>query len=304
MNCVSPVRITKNLDRNVYPDGLLVPCGKCIACRIAKRKEWTLRMWHELDDFHGVGRFVTLTYDDDYLPYGETVQYAGFDVKFPTLVKEDLQKFFKRLRKNLDGRKIRYFACGEYGDETERPHYHAIIFGLSICDDKYIKDCWPFGFVYCGNVEPDSINYVAKYINKQYSGELADFSYTQKDRNPVFRLMSIGIGSQHCMANSKQYIENEKITMHGNPMSFPRYYIKKLGLENSDFRKDVSIKNDKKLVKTITGIDKTQDELYRQCAPDIIKKFEEAKSRIYKQHENNLNACIALKNNYKKSKKI
>ena len=79
--------------------------------------------------------FLTLTYNDDNLPS---------DVG---LHKDDLQRFFKRLRKALDTKKIRYFACGEYGDTTSRPHYHAIVFGLGLneIDKKYVTDAWPLG---------------------------------------------------------------------------------------------------------------------------------------------------------------
>jgi hypothetical protein len=39
------------------------------------------------------------------------------------------QKFMKRLRDRIKPLKIRFFHCGEYGDKTRRPHYHALIFG-------------------------------------------------------------------------------------------------------------------------------------------------------------------------------
>ena len=73
-------------------------------------------------------------------------------------------------------KKIRYFACGEYGDRTARPHYHAIVFGLSLSSDdkQMVKDSWPFcDWSNCsiarnsfGMAEPDSISYVAQYIDK------------------------------------------------------------------------------------------------------------------------------------------
>ena len=126
MQCTSPIRLYKGVNSLVYPDGLVVPCGKCLSCRIAKRREWTMRLWHELP-YHQSSIFLTLTYDDDNLPPNAS------------LSKSDLQKFFKRLRKDLSyvDRKIKYFAAGEYGPKTNRPHYHAIVFGLSLQgDDK------------------------------------------------------------------------------------------------------------------------------------------------------------------------
>jgi hypothetical protein len=114
---VSPVKIEDG-----SPQGLYVPCGKCIACRIARTREWTVRIMHEMS-CHDNAVFATLTYDDDHLPPDRSIS------------KDELQRFIKRLRKELGDRKIRYFACGEYGETTNRPHYHAIIFGLGLTED-------------------------------------------------------------------------------------------------------------------------------------------------------------------------
>ena len=136
MQCINPVRITKGLDVTRFPDGLLVGCGKCVMCRIAKRREWTLRLIHE-SVYWEDSVFLTLTYSDDYLP------------KNGSLDKRQLQLFIKRLRKSLNGRSIKYFACGEYGDNTERPHYHLIIFGISLCqeDKEKVMMAWPYVIV-------------------------------------------------------------------------------------------------------------------------------------------------------------
>jgi len=135
MQCTNPVRLFrvrtkfgyKQINPSEYPDGLLVPCGKCMHCRVAKRREWSLRMLHELDE-HEDSIFITLTYDEDNVPENMSLRKA------------DLQKFFKRLRKALGDRTIKYFACGEYGDKTERLHYHSIIFGLSLKDIEATED--------------------------------------------------------------------------------------------------------------------------------------------------------------------
>ena len=120
MQCVKPIRIKGKQGTysfKNFSDGMYVPCGRCIACRIRKREEWTIRLLHELK-YHADAVFVTLTYNDESLP----INQKGY----PTLRKKHLQDFFKRLRINLDRdyhhRKIKYFACGEYGDCTGRPH--------------------------------------------------------------------------------------------------------------------------------------------------------------------------------------
>ena len=220
MQCTNPVRLLPkrdklgrwSLDPSEYPDGLLVPCGRCMACRIAKRREWSIRMLHELS-YHDDAVFLTLTYNDTYLPPNASLDKAA------------LQKFFKRLRKRLGDRKIRYFACGEYGDEGGRPHYHAIIFGLSLRaeDKKLVVESWPF----CdwsnpkifkgafGLVEPDSIRYVAQYIDKKYTGDFAQKEYADKNREPVFKLSSLGLGKQFCDDNCARLSTDLSVTVNG-----------------------------------------------------------------------------------------
>ena len=81
MRCTKPVRLM-HLNHVEYPDGLLVPCGKCLACRIARRQEWSMRVIHELAGYTDAV-FLTLTYADDHLPDNGS------------LVVADLQKFLR-----------------------------------------------------------------------------------------------------------------------------------------------------------------------------------------------------------------
>ena len=67
MTCEKPIIIFKGLDPVLYPDGLKVPCGKCLLCRIRRKSEWTDRLTHELG-YHDGALFVTLTYDPAYVP--------------------------------------------------------------------------------------------------------------------------------------------------------------------------------------------------------------------------------------------
>ena len=106
--------------------------------------------------------FLTLTYDSEHLPVD-----AG-------LHKRDLQLFFKRLRKDLaeSDRSMKYYACGEYGDKFGRPHYHVIAFGVNgLKDADLVRSCWPSGEVYIGSAAPESIGYVAGYVQKKLTGD-------------------------------------------------------------------------------------------------------------------------------------
>lgn len=265
-----------------YPEGLTVPCGKCIACRISKRREWSLRMLHELVD-HVDSVFITLTYDEDHVP-------ENYSLK-----KTELQKFFKRLRKRLGKRKIRYFACGEYGDQTHRPHYHAIIFGLSLReeDKNAIRESWSCGMVHYGLAEPDSISYVAQYIDKKFTGDKAIQEYSNMGREPVFRLLSLGLGRKFADDNREQFIEHG-VSMRGVPVTLPRYYVKRLNIDLTEV-KEKALEKERDINKVYSDLNITNNEVYRQLKPIDVRDNNEAKKKAKLQYKKNCEARIALK---------
>lgn len=278
MQCTSPIRImVKNKHGRVnplYPDGLDVPCGKCIGCRIKKRKEWSLRMLHELN-YHTDSCFVTLTYSDEYLPNNAS------------LVKADLQKYFKRVRRDLT-HPIKYFACGEYGDENGRPHYHMIMFGLGPKHHNVISSNWPFGIIDIGLAEPDSINYVAGYIDKKFSGDLAEQEYVNNGREPVFRICSQGLGLQFAQDNHEQISNAGYITRRGVKQSIPRYYIKKLDMDVSKFE-------DCSAVEKFTGLYNTYDDVYKTANKPDVCNLVDGVNNARKQSQKNLTARVNLR---------
>lgn len=187
--------------------------------------------------------FLTLTYNDEHLP----LDYG--------LHKEDLQKFFKRLRINLKREyheyapKIKYYACGEYGDKTMRPHFHAVVYGLDNFDDKHREICakswqlcdeWFFDKnrgrdSAMQEVTPDDIQYVTGYIQKKLYGDKAKEKYG--DRLPPFSVCSNGLGLDFCMDNKERLIANGWTYFKGHQMSLPRYFADKLGVNKSDYIK-------------------------------------------------------------------
>lgn len=102
-----------------------VPCGKCLECRIQRTRQWADRCVLEAKQYKK-NYFVTLTYDDNHLPDKNSLK------------PKDLQDFMKRLRKKFKGVKIRFLACGEYGDLSFRPHYHLLLFNLPLKDLSYV----------------------------------------------------------------------------------------------------------------------------------------------------------------------
>lgn len=134
----------------------IFPCGQCLVCRSKRRREWTARIMLEAMLWSDTS-FVTLTYRDDDLTQTPQGRF--------TLVKDDLQRFFKRLRKR--GFRFRYFAVGEYGSITQRPHYHVIFFGLGLLDGRAISDAWKMGMVHVGTLSRGSAQYCSGYVSKK-----------------------------------------------------------------------------------------------------------------------------------------
>jgi hypothetical protein len=142
--------------------GIPFPCGQCLACQINKRRVWTHRMLLESYK-HDASCFITLTYTDENLPNGGSLE----------LSKRDVQLFVKRLRKRLakelgsDLGKFRYYICGEYGPTTGRPHYHGILFGVSAAYEDIIDEEWGMGKTEIYPATTETMQYVAGYVTKK-----------------------------------------------------------------------------------------------------------------------------------------
>ena len=131
---------------------------------------------------HEFNCFVTLTYAPEFVPSDGS------------LSKRPLQLFIKRLREAVAPRGIRYYAVGEYGDQSWRPHYHLVLFGVSPTEEPTIKACWPFGFVCVGTAEPSSMSYCASYVTKKMTNPK---DKRLNGRHPEFCLMSRRPGIGH-----------------------------------------------------------------------------------------------------------
>jgi len=205
-------------------DGLsydLVPCGKCFACRKERSQAWGLRLMLESIE-HKDNVFLTLTYDELDVPY--VTDGVNF---YKSLKKTDLQKFWKRLRKDLDY-KISYYAVGEYGDETGRPHYHAIVFGLSAYERQIVQDNWTHGHVEVDSVDLASCYYVAGYCQKK----LYDTDFPDVVQKP-FSCMSKGLAKIFVENNWKQMLDDGFIRYKGIKYPIPRYFWKMMLSDDS-----------------------------------------------------------------------
>lgn len=282
MNCVHPVRITKNLNPLIFPQGLEVPCGRCVQCKIQKRNEWSMRILHE-SSYYEKSVFVTLTYDEYNVP------------NYNSLVKRDLQLFIKRLRKNLANRKIKYFACGEYGENTLRPHYHLILFNVAYEENVIIKNTWNKGFIYVGSVTSDSITYTCKYIDKLYDNEVKKEIYDDTNREVPFKIQSKGIGLRFVIDNKEQLQNMGYVTVRGVKRSLPRYYIQKAEVDLKKIR-DFQEESSKSFVKEVTGIDDlSSDDAMKWLPMNDVCKLVNKTDKNRCQNDKNLKARIGLK---------
>lgn len=177
--------------------GIAFGCGQCMPCRYNRRRIWQHRIMIECGQ-HSDNAFVTLTYSDDKLP------------PLDSLVPRDIQLFLKRLRERVNPSRFRFFAVGEYGDETGRPHYHVGLFGFRSCSygqSRYskrvvsccywcdlVRDTWGKGNVYLGKMESDSAGYICGYVVKKMTGK---DDPRLRGRFPEFARMSLkpGIGA-------------------------------------------------------------------------------------------------------------
>lgn len=266
------------------------PCGKCAICLVNKQQDWAFRLYQE-QKVSNSAHFLTLTYDEECLPFGDTE---------PTLDKRDTQLFIKRLRdsqfklmakrhkKNflrefneLELKTIRYYLVGEYGPETNRPHYHAIMFNLIPEIITKINDIWQNGHVKVGECNPTTIDYVTKYCISTKTGDQERFNGKAKEFATMSRRP--GLGDNFVKTTQQYYADNQKMSIRnhkGNTKRMPQFYKQKLFSESD--REDIQSKSlvlqtqrnntERKRLETL-GIQDT--DLYQfQQLQNTIKKIE------------------------------
>lgn len=137
---------------NYFSGHGFAPCGKCQGCRIAKKKEWSDRLQIE-SRYHQFNYFVTLTYAEEHYPEDGCVS------------RDDLKLYCKRLAYYC-GSMPQYFACGEYGSESARAHYHLAIFADADIFN-YIMAAWDKGRISVEHLTPGRCKYICGYVVKK-----------------------------------------------------------------------------------------------------------------------------------------
>lgn len=214
MRCISPIWLRK---LQIY-----VPCGVCNYCLAAKRADWSFRLYQEFKVCR-TANFLTLTYDEDHLPFTEN--------GLATLEKKHVQLFMKKLRKyeartyGNRGVSLRYYTVGEYGTETKRPHYHSIMFNMQMQTLEQLSKIWGMGQIHRGEVTPASIHYTTKYCITRSALEL-------HSRQKPFALISNrsgGLGKNY-LSTSAFHKRNKETSVRylDGVQRLPRYYRDKI----------------------------------------------------------------------------
>lgn len=255
MKCTRPTLIKKTvswLPPEKYPL-IYVPCGKCLACRVNRTRQWTKRLLDE-QIYSTSSYFVTLTYDDEHLPRND----SGDGI----VCKRDIQLFLKRLRKRDGNNNIRYFICSEYGPQTFRPHYHCCIFnvgdfiikpidfydnlphtkinefGETVYINTELTKIWGNGSTEVSELIRERASYCAKYtITRKHIPEYLEpnFSLISKGHTYKDGRKTGGIGYQHIdniRSKVRYYGLHSLLTDTGNFVALPKYYKQKIYTQN------------------------------------------------------------------------
>lgn len=226
----------------------LIPCGKCIGCRLMQAKNWAIRCVHE-SKMHKENCFITLTYAPEHVPQNKSLD------------RNEFKTFLKAVKRQNPGKRIRYLYCGEY-TKKGNPHYHALLFGHTFPDQKLLKKntrrgqsfnyytselaskAWQNkGFITIGEVNIHTASYIGKYCFKKavgakyLNGKLQP--YANMSRRP-------GIGSTwYEKFKGDIYPSDECRTIDGGCLRPPRYYDEKLRKEDPETYNKIKIKRQK-----------------------------------------------------------
>lgn len=296
MACYHPVQAyrlgngdVRMVERGDVRASIMLPCGRCVGCRLDYAASWEVRIMHEAKCWDD-NCWITLTYDDEHVPSDGSLQY-----------RRDFQPFMKRLRKRYAPRTVRFFCAGEYGDALGRPHFHVVLFNLAFREDrKYwrttesgfkvdrsatLESLWKFGHSEVGELTPQSANYVARYVTKKVTGDAASDHYATVDKDtgeitwrvPEFSRMSLrpGIGAKWFEKYHGDVFPHDRVVSRGVKKRVPRYYDKLFKRMDADTLEE--LKMDRESRARSRFLDNTPERL------QVREVVENARLRYYKR---------------------
>ncbi len=265
--CIKPLTIKSNGTAWSKPGSIVVPCGKCIECKIQYQNSWYIRLLEE-SKCHKHLIFFTLTYAESSVPF--YVEKSTGQI-YRTVLQDHIQKWIKRFRINRQRRliengcskdlaaeknKFKYWITSEYGPSTYRPHYHGLIFGLTKEDTYPLFNDWrtTFGFVnvkYIPLTDQKHRDIVLRYVTKYCSKGEFECPYVEHGKvKKTFHLISKKLGyeyinrlkSWHLHSNANKYdchycytsdylddiLQKRNYVHNGFTYKLPRYYCEKI----------------------------------------------------------------------------
>lgn len=302
MPCYNPLQAFRSLNKNangkstvkfnmqlglssVKFEPIKVSCGRCIGCRLERSRQWAIRCMHE-SSLYSRNCFLTLTYNPKSLPKDGSLQLRHF------------QLFLKRLRKKY-GSGIRFFHCGEYGENNFRPHYHAIIFnfdfndkvlfqdreGLKLFTSESLNNLWSdpdtgesYGFCTIGSVTFESAAYVARYITKKITGDKAHEHYQGKKPEYITMSRRPGIGKGWFDKYKTDCYPSDFLVHRDMKMLPPKFYDKLFERESPE--EYANVKLQRELKAKMASVDNTPQRLRAKKAvknshfKQLVRRYE------------------------------
>lgn len=234
MKCYNPITIYKNLDRQEFPRGIEVGCGKCINCRQQRALNKAIRVLNEAETKFEEGdnykvTFLTFTYDDEHI-YRKNGKLS-LNKDWIRKARDRIYSRMYRKYKKTGERKLiqyKYMIAGEYGEHgTERPHYHMILLTrkkTAKIVHEWVKELKGGKVDIQKSATVKSIFYVAGYVAKKIGASSKD-----EDIEEPFLICSKGLGKNWCLQNSEILKQREYIEVPKKKGVFkakiPRIYI-------------------------------------------------------------------------------
>lgn len=289
----------------------VIPCGKCIGCRLEYSKEWATKGCYEAE-MHKDNWFLTITYDQEHLPEADDMigEYGEVICKNPngTLKPSDFTNFLKKLRsyyeRKYNHKGIRFMGCGEYGSsENQRPHYHAIMFNLPITPDKMkfheynenhealwrvpeLEEIWEKGMIVAAEVNWNTCAYVARYITKKVGLPTQEEYYKRQGIEPEFFRMSRkpGIGREYFEKHKNEIYASDKLVIKkygGGTIEVkpPRYYDKLYDIENHKEMEQIKKRRNAN-AERINNLRDNQTTLHRKEQLQLTELSKKAQSKL------------------------
>lgn len=288
----------------------VIPCGKCIGCRLEYSKDWATKGCYEAET-HKHNWFLTITYDQEHLPEADDMigEYGEEICQNPngTLKPSDFTNFLKRLRdfykRKYNHEGIRFMGCGEYGSKGMRPHYHAIMFNLPIQPEKMkfheynanhealwrvpeLEKIWEKGMIVAAEVNWNTCAYVARYITKKVGLPTQEAYYKRLGIEPEFFRMSRrpGIGREYFEKHKDEIYASDNLVIKkygGGTMKVkpPRYYDRLYDIENHEQMETIKKKRNAN-AERINHLRDSQTTLHRKEQLQLTEQSKKAQSKL------------------------